>query len=93
MLAHHGRDFNLVHYARFVALIKRVFPVIAALLYALMGKATEIHFVDSTPYKVSHMCRRYSHKGFAGLAATAKTSTGWFHGLSVSQNYIVRYDM
>lgn len=83
LLSHHGRDFNLVHYARFVALIKRAFPVIAALLYALMGKTTEIHFVDSTPYKVSHTCRRYSHKVFAGIAATAKTSTGWFHGLKL----------
>lgn len=83
MVAHHSRDFNLVHYTRFVALIKRAFPVIAALLYALRCEPTEIHFADSTPYKVSHICRRYSHKVFADLAATAKTSTGWFHGLKL----------
>jgi len=83
LVVHHSRDFNLVCYDRFVALIKRAFPVIAALMYVLLGKATEIHFVDSTPYKVSHICRRYSHKVFSGLAATAKTSTGWFHGLKL----------
>jgi len=53
------------------------------LLYALRGKATTIHFADSTPYRVSHVARRFNHKVFKGLAALSKHSLGWFYGLKI----------
>ena len=83
VLKHHSRDFNLVCYDRFVALVKRALPVIVMLLYALMGEHTFIKFVDSTPYRVCKYSRRFQHRVFKGLAASSKNSLGWFYGLKL----------
>lgn len=80
---YHSRDFNLLSYERFVSVAKRALPLIMLLLHALMGKPTEVQFIDSTPYKVCHVSRRYQHKVFGQLAALSKNSLGWFYGMKL----------
>lgn len=74
---------RLVHYARFVKLIKRAFPALVCLLKSLQGEITEYLFIDSTPMAVCHNLREKKHKTFKGLAAKGKTSTGWFFGMKL----------
>ncbi|MBA3814261.1 MAG: IS982 family transposase [Alphaproteobacteria bacterium] len=74
---------GLVHYARFVKLIKRAFPALVCLLKSLEGEVTEYLFIDSTPMAVCHNLREKRHKTFKGLALKGKTSTGWFFGMKL----------
>lgn len=74
---------NLVHYARFVKLIKKAFAPLLCFLKSLEGEITEYLFIDSTPMPVCHNLRERKHKVFKGLAAKGKTSTGWFFGLKL----------
>ncbi len=74
---------GLVHYSRFVKLIKRAFPALVCLLKTLEGEITEYLFIDSTPMAVCHNLRQRKHKTFKGLAAKRKTSTGWFFGMKI----------
>jgi hypothetical protein len=74
---------NLVHYARFVKLIKKAFAPLLCFLKSLEGEITEYLFIDSTPMPVCHNLRERTHKVFKGLAAKGKTSTGWFFGLKL----------
>lgn len=81
---YHGNLFpGLVHYDRFVVLIKRAFPALLCLLKSLQGEITEYLFIDATPMAVCHGLREKRHKTFKGLAAKGKTSTGWFFGLKL----------
>ena len=76
--------FNyLVHYDRFVALIKLAFPALVCLLKTLEGTVTEYLFIDATPMAVCHNLREKRHKVFKGLAKKGKTSTGWFFGFKL----------
>jgi hypothetical protein len=70
-------------YARFVSLIKRVSFKMMLLLKCLLSKASDISFVDSTPIKVCHNKRIFTHKVFAGLANRGKSSMGWFFGFKL----------
>lgn len=74
---------GLVHYDRFVALIKRAFPALLCLLKSLQGEITDYLFIDATPMAVCHGLREKRHKTFKWLAAKGKTSTGWFFGLKL----------
>ena len=74
---------GLVHYDRFVTLIKRAFPALLCLLKSIQGEITEYLFIDATPMAVCHGLREKRHKTFKGLAAKGKTSTGWFFGLKL----------
>jgi hypothetical protein len=74
---------GLVHYDRFVTLIKIAFPALVCLLKSLEGEKTEYMFIDSTPMAVCHNLRERKHKTFKGLAAKGKTSTGWFFGFKL----------
>lgn len=74
---------QLVHYDRFITLIKRAFPALVCLLKSLAGEVTEYLFIDSTPMAVCHNLRERKHKVFKGLAAKGRTSTGWFFGLKL----------
>jgi hypothetical protein len=74
---------KLVHYARFVKLIKRAFPALVCLLKSLEGEITQYLFIDSTPMAVCHNLREKRHKTFKGLAAKGKTSTEWFFGMKL----------
>ena len=80
---HQGLFPGLVHYDRFVKLIKKAFPALACLLKSLEGQNTEYLFIDSTPMAVCHNLREKKHKTFKGLAAKGKTSTGWFFGFKL----------
>ena len=48
---------GLVHYDRFVKLIKKAFPAFVCLLKSLTGEITEYLFIDSTPMAVCHTLR------------------------------------
>jgi len=74
---------GLVHYTRFIKLIKRAFPALVCLLKSLEGEITEYLFIDSTPMAVCHNLRERKHKTFKNLAAKGKTSTGWFVGMKL----------
>jgi len=74
---------GLVHYARFIKLIKQAFPALVCLLKSMAGEITEYLFIDSTPMAVCHNLRERKHKVFKGLAAKGRTSTGWFFGLKI----------
>lgn len=81
---YHRKEFpNLVSYDRFVALIKRSFPIIVMFFATLRGDITDILFADSTPYSVCKTARRFTHKVFKGIAALSKNSVGWFFGLKL----------
>ena len=73
----------LVHYDRFVALIKLAFPALVCLLKTLEGAVTEYLFIDATPMAVCHNLRERRHKVFKGLAKKGRTSTGWFFGFKL----------
>ena len=80
---HRGLFPGLVHYARFVKLIKRAFLALVCLLKSLAGEVTEYLFIDSTPMTVCHNLRERKHKVFKGLVAKGRTSTGWFFGMKL----------
>ena len=84
-LCQHGRSLfpGLVHYDRFVALMKRAFPGLLCLLKSLQGEITDYLFIDATPMALCHGLREKRHKTFKGLSAKGKTSTGWFFGLKL----------
>ena len=73
----------LVHYDRFVALIKLAFPALVCLLKTLEGTVTEYLFIDATPMAVCHNLRERRHKVYKGLAKKGRTSTGWFFGFKL----------
>lgn len=73
----------LVHYDRFISLIKLAFPALICFLKTLEGKVTEYLFIDATPMAVCHNLRERRHKVFKGLAKKGKTSTGWFFGFKL----------
>lgn len=76
--------FNyLVHYDRFISLIKIAFPALMCFLKSLEGSVTEYLFIDSTPMTVCHNLREKRHKVFKGLAKKGKSSTGWFFGFKL----------
>lgn len=74
---------HLVHYDRFIALIKLAFPALVCLLKTLEGTVTEYLFIDATPMAVCHNLRERRHKVFKGLAKKGRTSTGWFFGFKL----------
>jgi len=82
----HMRDFfpETVSYNRFVELMG--YALLPLLIYTQgfrRGKCTGISFIDSTPLKVCHIRRIYSHKVFKTCAAQGKSSTGWFYGFKL----------
>jgi hypothetical protein len=84
LLKNKDRLFSyLVHYDRFVSLIKHAFPALVCFLKTLEGTITEYMFIDATPMPVCHNLRERRHKVFKGLAKKGKTSTGWFFGFKL----------
>jgi hypothetical protein len=74
---------NLVSYNRFVELIKTcAFPMFC-FLQGLLGRATGIAIIDSTPLPVCNNRRIFSHKVFKKIAKKGKSSTGWFFGFKL----------
>jgi hypothetical protein len=73
-----------VSYNRFVELQqKALLPMVIFLQMCCLGKCTGISYIDSTPLRVCHIKREYSHKTFKGLATKSKTSTGWIFGFKL----------
>lgn len=86
---------KMVHYARFMVMIKRALPALVCLLKSLMGQASEYLFIDSTPMAVCHNRRERSHRVFKDIATKGHTSTGFFFGFKLhmlinTQGEIVR---
>ena len=88
--AHRKLFPGLVHYARFVKLIKKAFPALVCLMKSLQGEITQYLFIDSTPMAVCHNLREKKHKTFNGLAAKGKTSTGWFFGMKLHMIFNIK---
>ena len=74
---------DIVHYDRYICLIKLAFPALICLLKTLEGEITEYLFIDSTPMTVCHNLRCKRHKVFKDFAVKGKTSTGWFFGFKL----------
>jgi len=82
---HMASDFpNSVSYNRFVELQqKAMMPMVVFLQMCCLGKCTGISFIDSTPLRVCHIRREYSHKVFKGMATKGQCSIGWFFGFKL----------
>ncbi len=78
-------DFpETVSYNRFVELQqKALMPMALFLQLCCLGKCTGISFIDSTPIRVCHIKREFSHKTFQGLATKGQCSMGWFFGFKL----------
>jgi len=61
---------GLVHYDRFVTLMKTAFPALVCLLKSREGEKTEYMFRDSTPMAVCHNLWERKHKAFKDRANT-----------------------
>ena len=82
----HWKEYfpQTVSYNRFVELQqKALLPMTAFLQLCCLGKCTGISYIDSTPLRVCHIKREYSHKTFKGPTTKSKTSTGWTFGLKL----------
>ena len=85
ILSERKQDFpTAVSYSRFIRLLPRVlFLLLAFLLFTRMGRCTGVSFIDSTVLRVCHTRRILSHRVFAGVAKTGKTTMGWFYGFKL----------
>lgn len=72
-------------YERFLSYIPRAADLTYLWLLYCAGrsKRTGIYFIDSKKLQVCHLKREHSNRVFEGVAATGKTSTGWFYGLKL----------
>lgn len=81
---HHRSEFpTLPSYNRFVELMPRALVPLTAFMLALRGPCTGTSFVDSTVLRVCNIKRASRNKVFAGLAAKAKSTMGWFFGFKL----------
>jgi len=48
-----------------------------------LGECTGISIIDSTPIRVCHIKREWSHKVFKGIATKGKSTIGWFFGFKL----------
>jgi len=82
---HMKNDFpQTVSYNRFVELMQQVLmPLTIFCKTCALGNCTGISFVDSTPIRVCRNKRIKRNKVFEGIAATGKSTMGWFHGFKL----------
>ena len=74
---------TLPSYNRFIELMQRVFFHLIIFSQVNSGKRTDIYYIDSSCLPVCHSKRRYRHKTFKGIAASGRSSVGWFFGLKI----------
>jgi len=75
---------TLVSYNRFVELQREaVIPLRLLSIYLNQKQYHGIAFIDSTPLRVCHIKRSYSHKTFKNIAAKSRTSVGYFFGFKL----------
>ncbi|WP_083787737.1 MULTISPECIES: IS982 family transposase [spotted fever group] len=80
---HHQRDFQLVSYSQFIKIIGPHLPLLVLIFNSILDQCDGLSFVDSSNIEV---CKRYRismNKVFAGIAASSKTTKGWFYGLKL----------
>jgi len=79
---------KVVSYNRFVEQEREVaVPLALFIKKVLLGKCTDISFVDSTPLRVCRNQRIHIHKTFKGIAQRGKCSMGWFFGFKLHLIY------
>jgi len=75
---------NTVSYNRFTELMQsNMLPLVLFMKTRCLGECTGISFIDSTPVRVCKNKRISSNKVFQGIAATGKSTMGWFHGFKL----------
>jgi len=73
-----------VSYNRFVELQQKALPPMVIFLKMMrLGSCSGISFIDSTPLRVCHIRREYSHKVFKGMSTKGQCSIGWFFGFKL----------
>lgn len=71
-------------YNRFVEVMQSaIVPLTVYMMSKCVGKCSGISFIDSTPIKVCGNKRIRRNKVFDGVAATGKSTIGWFHGFKL----------
>jgi hypothetical protein len=82
---HMQKEFpNTVSYNRFVELMQStLLPMTMFAKTCCLGSCTGISFVDSTPIRVCGNKRITRNKVFKDVAATGKSTMGWFHGFKL----------
>ncbi|TVZ27305.1 DDE family transposase [Gillisia sp. Hel_I_86] len=75
---------DTVSYNRFTELMQaNMLPLVLFMKTCCLGECTGISFIDSTPVRVCKNKRIGSNKVFEGIATTAKSTVGWFHGFKL----------
>lgn len=73
-----------VSYNRFVELMQEnLMPLVLYMKTCCLGKCTGISFVDSTPVRVCNNKRINANRVFKDIAATGRSTMGWFHGFKL----------
>lgn len=82
---HMKDDFpTTVSYNRFTELMQQNLMAMTLFLKTCcLGDCSGISFTDSTPVRVCKNKRIHNHKVFKGIAATGRSTMGWFHGFKL----------
>lgn len=74
---------ELPSYARFVALMPRLFAPFCVLMQALQGEETGVYIADSSKLAVCANARIGRNRVFDGLARRGRSTMGWFFGFKL----------
>lgn len=74
---------KLPSYSRMCELMQRIKEPLIGFFNSIKGENTGLTIIDSTPIKVCHNRRIYSHKVFKDNATRGVSSTGFFYGFKL----------